>query len=120
MHEHDPALPATYGRRVWGLQLAAVATPAAGSIHGDMPFFRGKVFYGIFSLDRYKDLILSWPDKQVTHPRVFLHGADLKRLRQEWKNSPLAAGLAKLWCVTGDETRAKARGVLAALQPIGP
>lgn len=35
MHEHDPNLPATFGCRMWGLQLAAIDREPKGSHHGD-------------------------------------------------------------------------------------
>ena len=107
MHEHDPALPATYGRRVWGLQLAPVAQKPEGSIHGDAPFFRGKVFYGIVGLDRYKDYVLDWPDTKASYPRVFIRPDELARMRKEWQASPVKEGLAKLWSLSGDEVIAQ-------------
>jgi hypothetical protein len=107
MHEHDPNLPATFGRRVWGLQLAAVDREPKGSRHGDGVFFRGRVFYGILGLDRYKDLVLSWEDKQVAYPRLFLCPDELERMKRQWQNSPVKEGLAKLYMVTGDESRAR-------------
>jgi hypothetical protein len=108
MHEHDPNLPATFGRRVWGLQLAAVDREPNGSHHGDGVFFRGRVFYGILGLDRYKDLVLSWEDKQVAYPRLFLRPDEVERMKRQWQNSPVKDGLAKLSMVTGDESRARA------------
>jgi hypothetical protein len=107
MHEHDPALPATYGRRVWGLQLAPVAQKPEGSVHGDAPFFRGKVFYGIVGLDRYKDYVLDWPDTQAPYPRVFIRPDELGRMKKEWQASAVKEGLAKLWSLSGDEQAAQ-------------
>ncbi|MCX5670491.1 MAG: hypothetical protein NTU94_04115, partial [Planctomycetota bacterium] len=108
MHEHDPSLPETFGRRVWGLQLAAVDREPKGSHHGDGTFFRARVFYGILGLDRYKDLVLSWDDRKTAYPRLFLRPDEVERMRKEWQTSPVKDGLAKLYAVTGDESRARA------------
>ena len=107
MHEHDPNLPATFGRRVWGLQLAPVDREPKGSHHGDGVFFRGRVFYGVLGLDRYKDLVLSWADKKIAYPRLFLRPDEIERMKRQWQNSPVKDGLAKLYMVTGDESRAR-------------
>ena len=85
MHEHDPNLPATYGRRVWCLQLAATHREPKGSAHGDGIFFRAMVFYGIIGLDRYKDFVLSWDDRNFSYPRLFLRPDEIERMRNEWR-----------------------------------
>jgi hypothetical protein len=107
MHEHDPRLPETLGRRVWGLQLAPVVREPTGTQHGDGAFFRGRVFYGLLGLDRYKDLVLLWEDAKVSYPRVFLRPDEVQRMRNQWQNSPVKEGLAKFYMVTGDVSQAK-------------
>ena len=80
-HEHDPSLPTTYGRRVWGLVLARPALLVKGE-EGKIPEAIGysvRNLYGMVGLDRYKDFILEWPfgsaqgkpGPEVTYPRVF-------------------------------------------------
>ncbi|HOF86781.1 MAG TPA: hypothetical protein PLZ36_01585, partial [Armatimonadota bacterium] len=73
-HEHDAALPVTYGRRVWALVLAKPAHHVTG--YGDAtttasPAYAVRALYGIVGLDRYKDYLLEWPDTKATYPRVF-------------------------------------------------
>ena len=84
-HEHDPALPTTYGRRVWAL----VLTPpimSSKKLQGNARS-RGepgagnavRIYYGVVGLDRYKDYVLDWPfdsaqdrpDTGAQYPRVF-------------------------------------------------
>jgi hypothetical protein len=113
MHEHDPKLPATFGRRVWGLQLAQVPLQIA-SVHGDAPFYRARAGYGIVGLDRYKDFTLEWPDKKEAYPRVFIQPDELEKYRKTWQTSPAAIGLKNFYSLTGDA--AVAQKNLALLQ----
>ncbi len=59
-HEHDPALPETYGRRLWGLYV------------GDR-IEEAQARFGYIGLDRYKDWIINLPDPtpQTQSPRPF-------------------------------------------------
>jgi hypothetical protein len=74
-HEHDPALPTTFGRRIWALVLAHPPMLVQG--FGDTrintlgPGYAVRNLYGTVGLDRYKDYVLDWPDTKVTYPRVF-------------------------------------------------
>ena len=65
-------------------------------------------------LDRYKDFQLEWPDAGTSYPRVFIRPGELERYRATWRDSPVAAGLERYFCLTGDEARAKEN--LATLQ----
>ncbi|MHB9131954.1 MAG: hypothetical protein ACYDBB_12840 [Armatimonadota bacterium] len=106
-HEHDPALPATYGRRIWGLQLAAPA--AKLTYHGEGPFFSSRALYGIVGLDRYKDYTLAWQDGKVTYPRVFIKPEQLDKYRQAMQASPLLPQLKKqYYCLSQDPAVARA------------
>lgn len=70
-HEHDPALPATHGRRVWALVLAPPAITSKDFQGGDGVGNAVRITYGVVGLDRYKDYVLDWPDSGVKYPRVF-------------------------------------------------
>jgi hypothetical protein len=70
-HEHDPALPATHGRRVWALVLAPPAITSKDFQGGDGVGNAVRITYGVVGLDRYKDYVLDWPDTGVAYPRVF-------------------------------------------------
>ncbi|MFP4026934.1 MAG: hypothetical protein ACLFWL_04010 [Candidatus Brocadiia bacterium] len=87
-HEHDPSLPADYGRRVWGLVLAHPAFEVAG--YGDKRTksvgYSVRNLYGTVGLNRYKDFILSWDDGNIEYPRVFMTPQQAGRYRQAVKN----------------------------------
>lgn len=84
MQEHDPDLPKTYGRRVWGLALGApkVKNAARSTVRYSYfqapqplkslgPFAQIRSFYGVIGLNRYKDYILNWPDAGVRHSQLY-------------------------------------------------
>ena len=89
-HEHDPALPATYGRRVWGLVLAhpALLVSPDKSIGSRCLGYSVRNLYGTVGLDRYKDFVLDWPDPGVKYPRVFLTPAAVEKYRAAIKADP--------------------------------
>jgi hypothetical protein len=99
--EHEPGLSATYGRRVWGLQLGAPALAVNGQ-HGKGVFYYARALYGIVGLDRYKDYVLQWSDTKPAYPRVFIRQQNLAQYKQAMENSPVATGLKKVYCLTGD------------------
>lgn len=70
-HEHDPALPATHGRRIWALVLAPPAMTAQSLQGGAGTGNVVRIYYGVVGLDRYKDFVLDWADSGVKYPRVF-------------------------------------------------
>ncbi len=70
-HEHDPALPNTFGRRVWGLVLTPPAMTSDKLQGGAGTGNAARIYYGVVGLDRYKDYVLDWPDAAVEYPRVF-------------------------------------------------
>ncbi len=104
MQEHEPGLPVTYGRRVWGLALAKPSRDWRA--FGDQaigPFIQCRLMYGIVGLDRYKDFILQWPDKKTVYPREFIRQDELARYRKDIDQSPLASLLKKTWySINGD------------------
>lgn len=109
---HDPDLPETYGRRVWGLVLGQTKLrPGLAAHRGPvLPVYCARVLYGVVGLDRYKDYILDWPqDPDVGYPRVFVPNGELERFRQTWKTSPLADDLSQWYCLTGDPALARKR-----------
>lgn len=65
-HEHEMALPTTYGRRVWGLALGEPAIK-----QDDKPFYQLRRLYGIIGLNRYKDFVLDWQAGKVAYPRLY-------------------------------------------------
>ncbi len=119
--QHDPNLPRTAGRRVWGLVLASVApawraqaaTPGGYSVpwSTNTPplFWRMRNEYGTFGLDQYKDFILEWPDTGVKYPRVFLTPTEQEQYKAMLTNQPIAGYTQSLahqvksrWGFTGD------------------
>ncbi|MCL1857233.1 MAG: hypothetical protein FWF84_06325, partial [Kiritimatiellaeota bacterium] len=89
-HEHDPALPVTYGQRVWGLVLANAPMRGFGydAATAAADGYAIKLFYGMVGLDRYKDWVLEWVDNRVgvpadtvVYPRVFLKPSDVQKFR---------------------------------------
>ncbi len=112
-HEHDPSLPATYGRRVWALVLAQPTELVNGYGQGQTLAIGYAVrnLYGTVGLDRYKDYILSWPDTKVAYPRVFLTPDGMKKYREAVKADPafpLRSMVEKYYWFTGDPETAKA------------
>ncbi len=120
MHSLDPAVPATYGRRHWGLMLSQVRLPreetASASYGGGYkgqypyntlpPFARARTLYGVVTLDQYKDYILDWPfdaapaSAEATAGRQGRSAGEVKypRLTQagaSWTNSAVPAGRDK-------------------------
>jgi hypothetical protein len=89
-HEHDPTLPATFGRRVWALVLAKPTLLVNGYGEGKTSGigYAVRVLYGLVGLDRYKDFILDWPDTGVTYPRVFTTPEGLKKSQAAAPISP--------------------------------
>ena len=121
-HEHDPALPVSYGRREWALVLAQPTMRVAG--YGDQKMagvgYSVRNLYGTVGLDRYKDFVLSWPDGKVVYPRVFITPDGVEKYRAAVKADPafpLAAMVKDYYWFTGDEATARAEvpKVLAAL-----
>jgi len=108
-HEHDPAYPATYGRREWGLLLAQMPMKET-TVYGDGPGYMARNLYGTIGLDRYKDFILSWPDKATSYPRVFLTPAEVTKFREAMKaepDSPVIKDLKTYYWYTGEAATAK-------------
>ena len=111
-HEHDPSLPATYGRRVWALVLAPPTLRVTG--YGN-PKTAGigyavRMLYGQVGLDRYKDFVLAWPDTKPTYPRVFITPEGVQKYREAVKADPgfpLLAMVKDYYWFTGDPETAK-------------
>jgi hypothetical protein len=97
--EYDSTIPATEGRRVWGLALGPPAFEA-----GERPFYQLRRLYGIIGLDRYKDFILAWPDTQASYPRLYRDANTLTAYRAAVAAAPdLAALLGNSWVASGDD-----------------
>ncbi len=108
--EHDSSLPTTYGRRVWGLQLGLPPLKVTAENQKCGPVMQARLLYGVISLDRYKDFVLSWADTNVAYPREFLRGADIAKYKQALDQSPMAEALKKGWyALSGDVAVAKKR-----------
>ncbi len=75
---HDPNLPASYGRREWAL-CVDVDDPIA--LHARV---------GYVGLDRYKNWVLDWPEERAkaVYPRVFTTPALLARIKQSLDQHP--------------------------------
>jgi hypothetical protein len=89
-HEHDPGLPESCGRRVWGLVLARPAFEVTG--YGDPRTksvgYSVRNLYGTVGLDRYKDFVLSWPEGGVEYPRVFMDPQQAEKYRKAVRADP--------------------------------
>ncbi|MBM4035500.1 MAG: hypothetical protein FJ291_27475 [Planctomycetes bacterium] len=115
-HEHDPSLPATYGRRVWGLVLAhpAMIVKPEGNVGSQCLGYSVRNLYGTVGLDRYKDFVLEWKDGGVKYPRVFTTPEGVEKYRAAVKADPAfplatyddqknqAPGLKYYYLFTGD------------------
>ena len=84
-HEHDPELPASYGRRVWALGLGL----------DDMVATR--IACGYVGLDRYKDWIVDWRENKgkSTYPRAYATPEILARIRKSINRHPEKANQNK-------------------------
>jgi hypothetical protein len=115
MHEHDPNLPPSRTRRVWGLVLAhptLTVTPPKG--HGSMCLgYSVRNLYGTVGLDRFKDYVLDWKEGRVAYPRVFITPEGVNKYREAVKADPNFAlatydnvkhpvGLSNFYVLTGD------------------
>jgi len=105
--EHDPGLATSVGRREWALVLAKPAMFVDGYDKKDTLGigYGVRALYGIVGLDRYKDFILSWPDKKVSYPRVYITPELVTKYRaavQADPNFPLLPMLKDYYWFTGD------------------
>ena len=89
-HEHDPNLPASRTRRVWGLVLArpAMIVDPGRSLGSKCLGYSVRNLYGTVGLDRYKDYVLNWADGGVTYPRVFITPEEADKFREAVKADP--------------------------------
>jgi len=131
--EHDPTLPATYGRRLWGLQLASpapawqarrpasyAAAPISNRGGTPLTYWQSRCGYGVIGLDQYKDFILRWPDANTAYPRVFIRPDELERYRKAATRSPYANELKEFYLLTGDAKIARRNlGVLEGRYGLG-
>jgi hypothetical protein len=114
-HEHDPALPATYGRRVWALVLAPPPM-TSGQLQGGAGIGNAmRIYYGVVGLDRYKDYVLDWPfdsaqgrpDGKVAYPRVFTTPA--------WQDKPAQGDLPVIPPGSGRDLQASINHILSSI-----
>ncbi len=107
MHEHDPSLPATYGRRVWALVLTPPAM-TSDSLQGGAGVGNAvRIYYGVVGLDRYKDYVLDWPDTGVTYPRVFT--------TPEWQAQPAQGDLPAIAPGGGRDLQASMNHIISSI-----
>ena len=119
-HEHDPALPISFGRRVWGLVLAhpAFLVKAEKSLGSGSLGYAVRNLYGTVGLDRWKDFVTAWPDGKVAYPRVFITPAEVEKYRAAVAADPEFAlatydhaknpiGLKHFYLFTGDPAAAR-------------
>ncbi|HUW34417.1 MAG TPA: hypothetical protein VM223_22650 [Planctomycetota bacterium] len=107
-HEHDPGLPASYGRRVWAFGF------------GDADPISVRMDSGYIGLDRYKDWVIDWPEdtEKAKYPRAFTTMDLLGRLLTCLDNHPEKALLERLFIINGRKESAieNAQGVLRTMQ----
>ncbi len=90
MQEHEPGLARTYGRRHWGLVLAAPDRVCHGEGNRPVgPFYQARLFYGVVGLDRYKDFITEWTDSGAAYPRLYLKAGTLEAYKRNLENAGL-------------------------------
>ena len=96
-HEHDPDLPASYGRRVWGLGFGLKEVAQAGNR------------LGFIGLDRYKNWVVEWPEDKAkaVYPRAYATPEIVARIKATLAQHPEKELLQKLYLITGDEETAK-------------
>lgn len=90
-HEHDPGLPPTYGRRVWGLYFGENINIA-------------QCHFGLIGLDRYKDWIVDFPESEAarsSYPRAFFSKQLAQRLKATLEQHPDKAELETYFLITG-------------------
>jgi hypothetical protein len=97
-HEHDPGLPASYGRREWALGFGLKNLAAA------------RVQLGCIGLDRYKDWVLDWPEERAksVYPRGLVTPELAARVRQNLAAHPERKLLEKLYIIDGKPATALA------------
>jgi hypothetical protein len=115
-HEHDPELPATYGRRMWalGFDIPNVALQLWPAFKKSLtePGYQGKITDPIvktravlsyIGLDRYKEWIIDWPEtaKASDYPRAYATPALAARLKKTLDQHPDKALLGKLYIING-------------------
>ncbi|HUS48065.1 MAG TPA: hypothetical protein VM098_08095 [Phycisphaerae bacterium] len=106
-HEHDPALPATYGRRVWALVLTPRAIASAALQGGAGTGNAVRIYYGVVGLDRYKNYILEWEDTGVEYPRVFT--------TPEWQAKPAQGDLPDIRTGGGRDLQASINLIVSSI-----
>jgi hypothetical protein len=110
-HEHDPGLPATYGRREWALGFGLGNLAAT------------RVQLGCIGLDRYKDWIVDWPEdkSKATYPRGLVTPEAVARIKQNLAAHPERALLEKLYIIDGkpETAAANAKRALDAFTQAG-
>jgi hypothetical protein len=106
-HEHDPALPTTYGRRVWALALTPPALTSDKLQGGAGVGNAVRIYYGVVGLDRYKDYVLDWPDTKVQYPRVFS--------TPEWQAKPAQGDLPAIAPGGGRDLQASISHIISSI-----
>jgi hypothetical protein len=132
-HEHDPDLPASYGRRVWalgfGVSDAALQMWPEFAASLTQPDFQGKIkdpltkaraILGYIGLDRYKEWIVDWPEdrKVATYPRAYATPEIVARIKKTLDQHPDKALLQNLYLINGQTQSAidSANAALSAYQ----
>ena len=89
-HEHDPGLPESYGRRVWGLYIGPTIEQAQAR-------------FGFIGLDRYKDWIIDMPEGSATkgaYPGALFRADLVERLRKSIDQHPQADWLKQRYLIS--------------------
>ncbi|MCL4205921.1 MAG: hypothetical protein KJ000_25845 [Pirellulaceae bacterium] len=107
-HEHDDALPRTYGRREWGFYTGT-------------EFETAQPRFGHIGLDRYKDWIVDHPEgpaAKEAYPGGFFSKEHVARLRRALDQNPAAAELKDRYLMSGrtEDAIRNARSVIAKLK----
>lgn len=107
-HEHDPDLPASYGRREWALYFG-------DAIETVQPC------HGTIGLDRYKDWVVDHPESAAakdSYPRAFFSRELAARLKESIDQHPSRAEVEKYYIVSGrtEDAVRHAQEVIAGLK----
>ncbi|MHB9131672.1 MAG: hypothetical protein ACYDBB_11365 [Armatimonadota bacterium] len=121
-HEHDPELPASYGRRVWalGFGLPEVTMQIWPEFAASLkqPGYQGKIsdplvysrtVLGYIGLDRYKEWVIDWPEvkAKATYPRAYATPEIVARIKKTLDQHPDKALLQTLYLINGDPKSAE-------------
>lgn len=104
----DPALPQTLGRRMWLLTLGPRPAANAQAQLDVSRLDQYRNYDGFVNLDEYKDWILTWPEQNLSRPRVYTTPAAVASLKANLDRCPGKDAIKNYYLITGDAATATA------------